>query len=126
MSSWPNFAAVAAGGALGACSRYGLSVWLAASTTRFPYATVLANLSGAFLAGFIVTVLASRGLGASVASLFIVTGFLGGYTTLSAFSVDTLRLVQGGALLPALVNVTVTVVGAMIAVVAGAMLARAV
>ena len=124
MSLWPNFVAVAVGGGLGACSRYGLSVLLADSTTRFPYATVLANLSGAFLAGFIVTMLASRGLGASIASLFIVTGFLGGYTTLSAFSVDTLKLVQGGALMPALINVVLTVAGAMVAVVIGAMLAK--
>lgn len=119
-----GFAAVAAGGALGACSRYALTILLLGVNVRFPVATLVANLSGAMLAGFIITILMSRGLSASPVYLLIVTGFLGSFTTLSAFSVETLKLAQDGAVMAAVANVAITLVGAFLAVILGAMLAR--
>jgi len=119
-----GFAMVALGGALGACSRYGLAILLVSYSPRFPLATLLANLSGALLAGFIVTLMWSRGLSASPAYLLLVTGFLGSFTTLSAFSVETMRLVQNGAALAAIANVGITVGGALLAVLLGAWFAR--
>lgn len=119
-----GFAAVAAGGALGACSRYALTILLLGVSVRFPVATLVANLSGAMLAGFIITILMSRGLSASPVYLLIVTGFLGSFTTLSAFSVETLKLAQDGAVMAAVANVVITLVGALLAVILGAMLAR--
>lgn len=124
MSTAAGFVAVAAGGALGACARYTLTLLLLGVTVRFPVATLMANLSGALLAGFIVTLLMSRGLSASPVYLLIVTGFLGSFTTLSAFSVETLRLAQNGAVVAAVANVTVTLVGSLLAVFLGAWLAK--
>lgn len=125
MSGAVGFAAVAVGGAAGACARYGVSLWLAGSTTRFPYGTLVANLSGALLAGFLVAFMLSRTLAGTPLYLLLMTGFLGSFTTLSAFSVETLRLLQNGNTLPAIVNVLVTVGGALIAVIVGGWLARA-
>lgn len=124
MSTAAGFVAVAAGGALGACARYTLTLLLLGVTVRFPVATLMANLSGALLAGFIVTLLMSRGLSASPVYLLTVTGFLGSFTTLSAFSVETLRLAQNGAVVVAVANVTVTLVGSLLAVILGAWLAK--
>ena len=124
MSGAAGFAAVAVGGAFGACSRYAVSLLFAGSATRFPYGTLVANLSGALLAGFLVAFMLSRGLVSSPLYLLLMTGFLGSFTTLSAFSVETMRLVQNGDTVPAIVNVLVTVGGALIAVIAGGWLAR--
>ena len=124
MSTGAGFAAVAVGGAAGACARYGVSLLLAGSATRFPYATLVANLSGALLAGFLVTFMLSRGLTSAPVYLLLMTGFLGSFTTLSAFSVETLKLIQSGAIVPAMVNVSITVGGALLAVLAGSLLAR--
>ncbi|MFK7993606.1 MAG: fluoride efflux transporter CrcB [Granulosicoccus sp.] len=124
MSVGAGFVMVAAGGAMGACARYALTILLLDSTVRFPLATLVANLSGAFLAGFIISFLWSRGLSASPVYLLLVTGFLGSFTTLSAFSVETLKLMQTGALSAAIANVSITVGGALLAVTLGARLAR--
>ncbi|MFK7860298.1 MAG: fluoride efflux transporter CrcB [Granulosicoccus sp.] len=124
MSTGAGFAVVAAGGAMGACARYALTILLLGSTVRFPLATLAANLTGAFLAGFIVTLLWSRGVSASPLYLLLVTGFLGSFTTLSAFSVETLKLAQSGALLAAIANVGITVGGALLAVMLGVWIAR--
>ncbi len=119
-----TFACVAVGGALGASARYGVTVLLAAHAQRFPYSTLVANLSGAFLAGVIVTVLITRGLNSSPLYALMVIGFLGSFTTLSAFSVETLRLIQNGAGLAAGINVVVTVGGSLIAALFGMWVAR--
>lgn len=124
MSGAVGFAAVAVGGAAGACARYGVSLWLASSTTRFPYGTLVANLSGALLAGLLVAFMLSRGLTGTPLYLLLMTGFLGSFTTLSAFSIETLRLLQNGNTLLAIANVLVTVGGALIAVIVGGWLAR--
>ncbi|MFK8078966.1 MAG: fluoride efflux transporter CrcB [Granulosicoccus sp.] len=124
MSTGAGFVVVALGGAIGACARYGLTLTLLGHSTRFPIATLLANLSGATLAGFIVTLMWSRGLSASPVYLLLVTGFLGSFTTLSAFSVETMKLAQEGAVLAAIANVAITVGGALVAVIVGAWLAR--
>ena len=124
MSGATGFAAVAVGGALGACSRYSVSLLFAGSGARFPYGTLVANLSGALLAGFLVAFMLSRGLVSTPVYFLLVTGFLGSFTTLSAFSVETMRLVHDGDIVPAIVNVLITVGGALIAVLAGGWLAR--
>lgn len=118
------FACVAAGGALGASARYGVTVLMAAHTRSFPYATLIANLSGAFLAGVIATLLITRGLSASPLYALLVIGFLGSFTTLSAFSVETLRLMHSGAVDAAIINVAMTIGGGLVAALLGMWLAR--
>lgn len=121
---WPVWLGVALGGALGASARYGVSVLLAAQGGRWPLATVLVNLSGCFLAGFLTGLLARQASAPSLLAVMTTVGFLGAFTTFSAFSVEVLRLYQSGATGTALVHVFVNVVGALLMVTAGAMLAR--
>jgi len=125
MSGLNAFVAVAAGGALGASARYGVSLWLAGQSSRFPFATLAANISGAFLAGVIVSLLLARSPAATTSYLLLVTGFLGSFTTLSAFSIETLRLWQSGYTVSALIYVFATVIGAMTAALLGSLIAQA-
>lgn len=118
-------ACVAAGGAVGAAARYGVYAWMAAvGRTAFPWGTLLVNTGGSLLAGVLLVML-TQGHPAQVgARLFLVVGFLGAFTTFSAFSVDTLLLAQAGHWRAALVNVLCNVVLAIAGCVAGALLAR--
>jgi fluoride exporter len=100
---------VALGGALGSALRYLVSVaalaWLGAA---FPWGTLAVNLVGSFLIG-LVQQLASEGLLLGEdARLFLATGVMGGLTTYSAFSYETVRLLQTGAWWPAWLNVLLT------------------
>ena len=119
-----NLLYVGIGGAVGACCRYSLSLLLAMELTRFPVATLYANLIGAFVAGAVATWFWSRGLFGTPMQLIIIVGFLGGFTTFSAFSVETLRLLEGGQHSLALVNILTNVIGSLVAVFAGAALVR--
>lgn len=87
---------VAAGGALGALARYGLSglVYRFAGS-GFPWGTMVVNLLGSFLLGVTLVGLESA-LQSGPARAFVAIGFLGAFTTFSTFSYETLVLVQGG------------------------------
>lgn len=89
---------VGLGGALGAMLRYGIS--LLPVRGSFPYPTLGTNLLGALLIGGLVGYASARGLTGG-ASLFLKTGFCGGFTTFSTFSLETLELVEGGRILQA-------------------------
>lgn len=89
---------VAAGGALGASGRYLVNVGaMRLLGPGFPWGTVLVNILGSFLMGVLVVVLARRG-GMHLAP-FLMTGVLGGFTTFSAFSLDTSVLWERGEIL---------------------------
>jgi len=85
--------AIAAGGALGSVLRHCAVIALNAA---FPYGTLLVNVFGSFLIGLLVEWLALRGDLPQEVRAFIVTGFLGGFTTFSAFSFDALKLMETG------------------------------
>lgn len=114
-------AAVGAGGFVGALARHATASLSAGAA--FPWGTLCANLIGCFLIG-----LAKSGLeraGASpVASLALVTGFLGAYTTFSTFTFDTLTLGRNGAA-RAVVYVLVSVLGGLALCALGIRLASA-
>jgi len=114
---------VAAGGAIGAGLRYFASLALI-NTTRFPYATLLVNILGCFLAGLLVGGLLTRLSMSPNIQLLLTTGLLGGFTTFSAFSVDTLRLAESGQWALAGVNVMLNIVGCLMAVGIGWWVAR--
>lgn len=80
---------VALGGALGAVGRYLIGLAVA-----FPIGTLTVNVIGSFVIGVIWVIFAARGLQHWLP--FVMTGLLGGFTTFSAFSLDTLRLVEAG------------------------------
>jgi CrcB protein len=119
---------IAIGGALGAVARYGLSLaWPKEASDwpflNWPWATFIANISGCLLIG-VLTGLLNRGDGASeTVKYFLLTGFCGGYTTFSTFSLETLRLMQNGQnmsallylLLSAILGISATFLGLYIA-----------
>lgn len=86
---------VALGGALGASVRYLLGVALARGVAQgFPVAILTANVIGSFLMGLFVVYAAKRGM--THLSPFVMTGLLGGFTTFSAFSLETITLIERG------------------------------
>ena len=87
---------VALGGALGAVSRYLCGMLPFLQRGIFPLPTLLINLAGAFLIGLIALVAAQRGAQSSSAVLFLKVGLCGGFTTFSAFSLETLALLERG------------------------------
>ncbi len=115
---------VALGGAIGASLRYltnvGVMRWIGPG---FPYATVFVNVVGSFVMGVIVVVLAKKG-GTAYAP-FLMTGILGGFTTFSAFSLDTLTLWERGQHGLAVAYVGASVILSLTAIVAGLSVARA-
>jgi CrcB protein len=90
------FIAVGAGAALGAWARWGLSLWLNARHSHFPYGTLAANLIGGYLIGIAVAYFSQSTSLDSTARLFVITGFLGGLTTFSTYSAEVVTLLQRG------------------------------
>jgi CrcB protein len=111
---------VCLGSALGGGARYLISGWmLKALGPAFPYGTLAVNLLGSFLLAGVMFV----GVEASMLSpnlrLAVTTGVLGGFTTYSTFSYETLRYLQDGAWAIALTNILVTVIGCLVACLLG-------
>jgi CrcB protein len=99
------------GGAIGTLVRYLTSVaaarWLGAD---FPYGTLIVNLSGAFIIGLVQQLGTEALVISDDLRLFLTTGILGGLTTYSTFSYETVRLLEVGASSQAWINVSVTTV----------------
>lgn len=118
---------LAVAGALGALSRYGMGA-LAYRTlgTALPWGTLLVNVVGCFLLGFIMHYgLANAALSRTV-RLAVTVGFLGSFTTFSTFGYDTLRYLESGATTLALANTALNLLVGLAAVWAGLALARTV
>ncbi len=86
--------AVGLGGAIGACLRYGLTRLLVGSS--FPYAPMLANVSGSLAIGLMFVLIGGRIGTDHPLYLLLVVGVLGGFTTFSTFSLDAIRLLEAG------------------------------
>ncbi len=100
-----NILLVAAGGAIGAAARYLVGLWLAARLgPDFPWGTFFANVTGSFLIG-VVLVLVEGGTLPAGARLFFAVGIMGGYTTFSSYSYETLALLTDGEIVKAFVYV---------------------
>jgi CrcB protein len=120
----PSVLRVGLGGFLGASSRY-LLTDLAARLlgTGFPYGTVVANVCGSLLLGLLLGSAQQRG-GFAVLHPLLGIGFLGGFTTFSTFSVDTIVLAERGAPGLALTNAAANLGLALAAAALGMALAR--
>ena len=114
---------VALGGAIGASLRYLSNVGaMRLFGPGFPYATLFVNIAGSFVMGLLVVALAKKG-GTALAP-FLMTGILGGFTTFSAFSLDTFTLWERGQTLTALAYVAASILLSLAALAAGIYLAR--
>ena len=119
---------VAAGAALGGVARYGLSGLIARGFGEtFPWGTLIVNVVGSFLIGVIAVVTGPDGrlLVGTAARQFMMVGVLGGFTTFSSFSLQTLTLIQDGEWLYAAGNVLSSVLLCLIAVWLGAVAGNA-
>ena len=103
---------IAAGGALGSVARFAIATFVARRFGEsFPWGTLLVNVTGSLIIGVLAALSESGGkLGDSVAmQRFLVVGVCGGYTTFSAFSIQTFDLFRSGHALAAGVNVLLSV-----------------
>ena len=117
---------VAAGGAIGSLTRYLVGLWaLRAFGPAFPWGTLGVNVVGSFAIGLFGETILRRFGGSELLRLLLVTGFLGGFTTFSAFSLDVAVLVERGAMVPAFAYVAVSMLVSLFAVFAGLALVRA-
>ena len=102
--------AVALGGAVGARARYGVSNAVAAVFgARFPLGTLVVNVAGSFVMGWLFALFAERVHVPPEMRLLLMTGLLGAFTTFSTFSVETLVLLQAGRWLAGAANVLLSV-----------------
>jgi CrcB protein len=111
-----NYLLVFVGGGLGASLRHTVNmVFTRAFGTAFPYHTFFINVTGSIVMGLIAGYLAFKGEATQHWRLFLMTGILGGYTTFSAFSLDTALLYERGetwlALLYVLGSVVLSIAG---------------
>ncbi|MFQ5623166.1 MAG: fluoride efflux transporter CrcB [Paracoccaceae bacterium] len=122
----PVLLQIALGGALGAAGRY-LVVEMAARAggAFFPFGTLLVNVLGSFAMGAVVVYLLDRGMpGGERWAPVLMTGFLGGFTTFSAFSLDFMHLLERGRPEAAVIYVAVSVGLSIGALLVGVWLAR--
>ena len=122
------FLLVGAGGAIGAMSRYGLSLLVGRLwPMSFPLATLLVNIIGSVAMGLFVGLMA-RFLPPwqNEARLFVAVGILGGFTTFSSFSLDTIVLIEHGQLLQAGAYVLLSVVLCLVGLYLGLLVTRGV
>jgi CrcB protein len=115
------YIAIAFGGSLGAVCRY----WVSTSTNHwlgdgFPYGTLTVNVIGSIVIGFLTILLADRLNVSNEVRLGLIVGFLGAFTTFSAFALDTVYLIDNGAILKAvtygLVSVILSVLGVLVGI----------
>lgn len=115
--------AVGIGGSIGACARFGLTKLLA-RYPDFPLGTLFSNIAAGLLIGVIIG--AERQFSAlpPTTKLFLTTGFLGGLSTFSTFSLETVVLFENGRSMKAVANILLNVGLSLASVCAGLLIAR--
>ena len=120
-----TYLAVAAGGALGSLARFAGGLAAAKISPSLPWGTILINIAGSFVIGFFgtLTLAGGRFPVSETWRVFVMVGLCGGFTTFSAFSLQTLDLLRAGQPAKAAANVVLSVVLCLFAVAAGHMIA---
>lgn len=111
--------AISLGAALGALMRWGLGLWLNGLWAWMPLGTLAANLVGGYLVGVAVVVFAQQPALPDAWRLFVITGLLGGLTTFSTFSAETVAMIQSGRLGAAALTIAAHLAGSLLMTVAG-------
>lgn len=120
-----HFVAIAAGAALGAWLRWLLGLWLNRHADAIPWGTFSANMLGGYLIGLVLGVVAAHPEWPPFWRLLIVTGFLGGLTTFSAVSAETVAFLEEGRLAMAAMYSGVSLAGSLALTLLGLYTARA-
>ena len=119
-----KYIAIGVGGFAGAITRYAIGVYIGSRYgVGFPYGTFVINVSGSFLVGLILTLLA-RTTASPYWRYLLPIGFIGAYTTFSTFEYETLQAIQDGQLVTGLLNVTLSLIVGFGAVWLGSALGR--
>ncbi len=121
----PRLLLIGLAGLLGTLARYALSGFIARRFGEtFPTGTLVVNIVGCFLAGFLFYLMQERFLVNDIVRTAIMIGFLGGFTTFSSFGLQTFTLLRDGEMGLATMNVVVSNVAGLLTVWAGYSLAR--
>lgn len=116
---------VAVGGAVGSAARYLVSVWAATRYgADFPYGTLIVNIAGCFIIGAFMTLVTERLSVSPYWRLLVTVGFVGGMTTFSSFSYETIHLLQEADMLRAFYNVGLNILVGFSATWLGIVVAR--
>jgi CrcB protein len=124
-----QYLVIGLGGALGSMLRFGIGSFIDTSVQKagqiFPWGTIIVNITGCFLIGFVFTISTAEGrlFLSPLTRNFITIGILGGYTTFSSFSWQTLSLAQSGQWFGAAANLLLSVVLCLVGVWLGALVA---
>jgi CrcB protein len=117
---------VMAGGGFGSVARYLTAVWMVERFgAAFPWGTLTVNVAGSFLIGLVATLADEFGSIGPQTRVFLIVGVLGGFTTFSSFSLETLRLVERGELVWAVLNAAGNLLLSLAATVLGIAAGRA-
>jgi CrcB protein len=120
-----SFLAVAIGAALGAWLRWGLGLWLNRHAAAFPWGTFSANMLGGYLVGLMLGAISAHPEWPAFWRLFLVTGFMGGLTTFSTFSAETVAFLEEGRFMMALAYAGTSLVGSLALTMLGLLTAQA-
>jgi len=120
-----KYVMVGIGGCLGSILRFWLGSYISGKMgTRFPYGTLVINITGSFLLGVVFALLTARTNWNPYWRYLIPIGFIGGYTTFSSFEYETLRMIQDGQMGLGLLYVATSVVIGFVAVWGGVIAGR--
>lgn len=115
-----NYLLVFLGGGIGASARYALQgLVYRFSSSGFPFGTLAVNVLGSLLIGFVMSVFEGRFVISPSVRVFLTIGILGGFTTFSSFSYETIALLRDGSYGAGLLNIGANVVACLLATWAG-------
>jgi fluoride exporter len=120
-----NYLLVFTGGGIGASARYYLSgAVYRFLPTDFPYGNLFVNITGCLTIGLLMTLMEDRFLSDPSLRLFLTIGILGGFTTFSSFSYETVALLRDAEILRASLNIFASVFGCLAATIFGMFIGR--
>jgi fluoride exporter len=119
-----TYLAIALGGAAGSVLRYAVQTALRSPSAGLPWGTLAVNLLGSFLIGLCAALVERHGSAGAWARPWLMSGFLGGFTTFSAFSLENVGLLRQGQVLSAFAYILISVAAGLALAYAGYWLAR--
>jgi fluoride exporter len=111
---WLSVFAIFCGAGLGALLRAGLTFSTAAFTVNIPLGTTISNLVGGYLIGIAVAFFGTNSGLSPEWRFFVITGFLGGLTTFSSFSIEVVQFIQRGEVITALGSALINLIGSLV------------